>query len=323
MKNASGNNFSCSVDIQPRNTTQSNSLKSFEQNRVTFKSNTPGWLPSSGKNDNLVISFSDDDSGSDTEDHRHKKAFENKSNATRVDGNRRPPASSAVKVKNLQQTARNVSKAIPKKLSPSRTLTTTQNHGGANSWVSRPSSVDERSRVRNFSINKNIGSLERGDQGVGLRNSKLQDLRQQIALRESELKLKAAQQNKDLVVDSFENDHVGRLDKKEPDKKRLKVSGSYSHRLTTDGRQDIPATKSMVPAKEPRLEKSSLQDRNKVYRSQKDIPISRSESEIVKWDKQNGKQVHVLPENVPSVVKDGKIFVCSFKIRILTAFGMH
>ncbi|GAY45243.1 hypothetical protein CUMW_088050 [Citrus unshiu] len=303
VKNASGNNLSCTVDIQPRNTTQSNSLKSFEQNRVTFKSNTPGWFPSSGKNDNLVISFSDDDSGSDTEDHRHKTAFENKSNTTRVDGSGRPPTSSAVKVKNLQQTARNVSKAIPKKLSPSQTLTTTRNHGGANSWVSRPPSVDQRSQVRNFSIKKKLGSLECGDQ-VGLRNSKLQDLRQQIALRESELKLKAAQQNKDLVIDSCENYHLGRLDQKEPDKKRLKVSGSYSHRLTTDGRQDIPATKSTVPVKEPTPERSSLQDGNKVDRSQKDIPRSRIESEIVKWDKQNGKQVHVPPENVLSVVKD-------------------
>ncbi|KDO67695.1 hypothetical protein CISIN_1g000307mg [Citrus sinensis] len=303
VKNASGNNLSCTVDIQPRNTTQSNSLKSFEQNRVTFKSNTPGWFPSSGKNDNLVISFSDDDSGSDTEDYRHKTAFENKSNTTRVDGSGRPPTSSAVKVKNLQQTARNVSKAIPKKLSPSRTLTTTRNHGGANSWVSRPPSVDQRSRVRNFSIKTKLGSLECGDQ-VGLRNSKLQDLRQQIALRESELKLKAAQQNKDLVIDSCENYHLGRLDQKEPDKKRLKVSGSYSHRLTTDGRQDIPATKSTVPVKEPTPERSSLQDGNKVDRSQKDIPRSRIESEIVKWDKQNGKQVHVPPENVLSVVKD-------------------
>ncbi|KAL5733279.1 hypothetical protein ACOSQ2_032971 [Xanthoceras sorbifolium] len=323
-KTAVGNNISSSVDIQSRSSIQPNNQKNFEKNRVKFSGN-PGWLPNS-TNNNLVISFSDDDSGSGSEDSSHEKTFEIKADATAVKNSGRPPASSLIKSNKLRETARNVNKVMPKKLSSHRTFISSMSkaRGGANSRSAGLFSVEQGPRVRNFNpLNKNFGSQERGsDQEIGWKNSKLQDLRQQIALRESELKLKAAQQNKDLAVVScsdcnamnLSNDvarnyqstsaHVGQSEQKEPDRKRLKVSGSYTHWPISDCQREIAAAKSVMPAKEPTVKNSSLHDRNMVDRGQKDISISRVESSIAKLHKQDGKQIDDQSEQIPSAVKD-------------------
>ncbi|XP_031270397.1 uncharacterized protein LOC116128784 isoform X2 [Pistacia vera] len=324
VKNVSTNNLSSSIDIQSRTSIQPTNQKSFEKNRVKFKSGNPVWFPTSGSNNNLVISFSDGDSGSDSDDYQQEKTTATKSITTGLDSYGQPPAVSVVKTSKLHQNAKNVNKIIPKKLSSNRIFVSsmTKIHGGANSRA-----AEQGSRVRNINNpNKKLGSQERGfDPGVGLKNSKLQDLRQQIALRESELKLKAAQQNKDLAVVQCRDYHamnlgkeaarkyqlpsadVGQLERKVPDKKRLKVSGSYSHRITSDSHQEIPAAISIMPVKEPTLE-NSMRDRNKVDHIQKDIPVSRIESSIVKQHKQDDKRIDVLPENRPRSVKDGLTF---------------
>ncbi|KAK1571340.1 hypothetical protein Q3G72_015369 [Acer saccharum] len=323
-KTADGNNISSSVDNHSRSSIQPNNQKSFEKNRVTFSGNR-GWFPNS-TNNSLVISFSDDDSGSGSEDSMHGKTFEIKSDATVVKNSGRPPASSLIKSNKLRETARHVNKVMPQKLPSHRTFISSMSkaRGGANSKNAGLFSVEQGSRVRNFNtLNKSLGNQERGnDQEVGWKNSKLQDLRHQIALRESELKLKAAQQNKDLAVVSctdcnamnLSNDvarkyqstsaHAGQSEQKEPDRKRVKVSGSYTHRPTSDGQRKIAAAKSVMPAKEPTVENSSLHDRNMVDRGQKDIPTSRVELSIAKRNKQDGKRIDVLSEHMPSAVKD-------------------
>ncbi|XP_050899547.1 uncharacterized protein LOC127106286 [Lathyrus oleraceus] len=133
---------------------------------------------------------------------------------------------------------------MPKKLPSNRTIisSTTKipilNSKGAGSW-----SLGQGSRARNFStMNRTLASRERGrDQGAVSNDNKLQDLRHQIALRESELKLKTAQLSKEsaLVLGrdqnamSLKNDKTkknipvssgaAQLEPKEPDRKRMKL----------------------------------------------------------------------------------------------------
>ncbi|XP_044507926.1 uncharacterized protein LOC123227264 isoform X3 [Mangifera indica] len=320
VKTVSAGNPSSSIGIQSRTSIQPTNQKSFEKNRMKFKSGNPGWFPNSGLNNNLVISFSDGDSGSDTDDYQQEKTAVTKSNTTGVDSYEQRPAISVVKTRKIHQNTKNANKIIPKKLSSNRIFVSsiTKNHGGGNSR-----DAERGSRGRNFNNpKKNLGSQEHGfDLRVGLKNSKLQDLRQQIALRETELKLKAAQQNKDMAVVQCRKDNamnlgneaarkyqspsadVGQSEQKEPDKKRFKGSGSYSHQLTSDSLQEIPVATSIMPVKEPTLE-NSMHVRKKVDLIQKDISVSRRESSIVKQHKQDDKHIEAIPENVPRPEKD-------------------
>lgn len=329
-KAGSGNSHFGSVDKPPRTSIQPNNQKIFDKNRLTYKSGDIGRLTPSGTDDNLVISFSDDDSGSDSEDYGKEKATKSKSNVTAVEGSRQSNAFSGIKSNKFQQPARNVNPSVPKTLSTSRTFISSASKpsAGVNSRIVGPQAVEPRFRTRKVNtLPRSLGALDRGcDQGLGLKNSKLQDLRHQIALRESELKLKVAQQNKDMVAVSRKNHHamsldkeaprkyqspptVGQLEQKEPDMKRLKVGGSYSHRLISDGQpdsqQEILASKSTLPMKEPTLETQGLGNRNKVDRIQQEITKS-VESSFSKQLNQEDGGVHLLLETAPSAVRNGK-----------------
>ncbi|XP_062019871.1 uncharacterized protein LOC133736409 [Rosa rugosa] len=153
-----------SADIQCQTSKQPTSQKSNDANRVP----TPGWRPPrahSGPNNNLVISFSDDDSQSDSEEKERGKlkALQTKSNMARGNANGKPPISSLAKPNKLGQAARNVNKVMPKKLSMNGTfMTSMANIRGVNSRDSVPSSVEQGSRAGNFnSGNKNIVNRER------------------------------------------------------------------------------------------------------------------------------------------------------------------
>ncbi|XP_044512472.1 uncharacterized protein LOC123230349 isoform X2 [Mangifera indica] len=325
VKNVSANNLSSSVDIRSQTSIQPTNQKSFGKGRVKFKSGNPRWFPTSGSNNNLVISFSDGDSGSESDDYQQEKTAATITNTTGLDSYGQPTTLALMKPNKIHQNAKNVNKIIPK-LSSNHIYVSSETkiHGGASSRA-----AERRSQVRKFrNPNKNLGNQEHGlELGVGLKNSKLEDLRQQIALRENELKLKASQQNKDLAIVQCRDYHamnigneagrkhqspsadVGQLKRKEPDKKRLKVNGSYSHNMTSDSRQEIPAAILITPVEEPTLENSTC-GRNKVDRIQKDTPLSRIESSIVKQHKQDDKCIDVLPENRPRLVKDGLFCSC-------------
>ncbi|XP_057989550.1 uncharacterized protein LOC110638367 [Hevea brasiliensis] len=318
-----GTNPPNSADVQSRASVLPNNDKSFEKNWVPLKSANPGWHGPPGADTNLVVSFLDDDTGSESEDHRAEKALENKWNMAGVDGNQRPPSLLSERSSKLQQTAGNVSKIMAKKLSLSRTYisSTAKITGGAHCSSSVPSSVDQGSQVSVFNnMNRKFTSPEHGFiQGVGSNITKLWDFRQQIALRERELKLKAAQQNeesasvsgRDCTAVKLGSDTVGKynavsadvgqIEVKEPDGKRLKVSGSYSTQLASERRQEMLAVKSVLPLKEQAVESSTLQDRNTVDHNQKESPTRRAESSVVKWQKQDNKRVENSLENLPRV----------------------
>ncbi|KAL9365388.1 hypothetical protein Peur_043261 [Populus x canadensis] len=297
-------------------TSQPNNNKSFEKNRVPHISANPGKCASSGANDNLVIRFSDDESGSESED-RDDKPLKTKPNTTVVNGNGRLPSILPAKSSMSLQTSRNVN-SIPKKSSMSRTFNSsmTKINGVANSKGADSSSVGQGSQVKNInSIKRNLASQEHGiEQGVDLKSTKVQDLRQQIALRERELKLKAATQNKESgsVSDKCMNisssvtrksnaasSEVGQLAPEEPDRKRIKPDGSNSKHLNSDGQQKMLVEKSNLPSKDQALENSSLQDRNMGNCSKKERPTKRTESSVVKWERQD-RRVDISSAKLPA-----------------------
>ncbi|KAK4279916.1 hypothetical protein QN277_011615 [Acacia crassicarpa] len=288
-----------SSSIQLQKTMQSASLKSFNRNQLLPKSSM--WPAHPGTDKSLVISFSDDDSGSDSEDGKQDKAVESKANISRLDSNHKPPTSSSEKSYKLLNGARSVAKSVPKRspLNHSSFSSATRNRS-SNSKVARSFSVGQGPRSRNFyTLNKNVVSQERkNDQGVVSNNHKLQDLRQQIAMRESELKLKAAQQNKESTstlgrdhnaiklkgdttrkYNYSENAHLG---SKEPDKKRLKLDRSYAAPQAIQSQPEVPATNSVLPSKESALENCNLRERNKVNLGVKAAPLRMGEQLVVK-----------------------------------------
>ena len=331
-KSVSANNPATSIDIQARTSVQPRNHKGFEKNRVPFKSGSSGWFVPPGSNNNLVISFSDNDSGSDSEECRQENgsALQTKGDAVTVDGNKRPTAPSVRKSEMLERTIGTETKAVPKKVPLSRKVIQWTKTKGFNSRNAGPLLIEQGSRVGNFgALNKNLAKREREvSQGVFLNNSKLQDLRQQIAIRESELKLKSAQQNKEIVSQQSKETVSGsckdnnlmnlnngttrksrststdiqQSEPKDPNGKRLKVSGAYSRQLNSnvDDRQDVPTAKSLVGLKEPTSQSSGPLDRDKTDHRycEKEIPADRTQSNIVKWKKQDEKRSAVSLENL-------------------------
>ncbi|KAF7822312.1 uncharacterized protein G2W53_027767 [Senna tora] len=301
-----------------RKTVQSTSQKN---NQLPPKSSV--WPAHAGTDKNLVISFSDDDSGSDSEDYRQEKTVESKGNSSRLENNQKPPTSSLTKSYKLHNNARNVHKSAPKRLPVNQmSISSVTKILGPNSKGVGSLSLGQGSRARNFNtLNKNLASNERkNDQGVVSNNNKLQDLRQQIALRESELKLKAAQQNKEpgsvlgrdhnaikLKSDparKYTSSENAQLEPKEPDRKRLKLGKSHATTQVFGTQQEVPAAKSIFPSKESALDKYNLQERNKVDRGEKETSLSRGEPIVVK-SQGDDKCPDVSSKTMPSRPRNG------------------
>jgi hypothetical protein len=284
-------------------------------------------LAPSGADDSLVIRFfSDDESGSESED-GEDKSLKTKLNTTVVNENGRLPSTSSTKSGMSQQATRNVN-SIPKKSSMScsfnSSMTMTKTNRVANSRGAGSSSVGQGSQVKKFnSIKRNLANLEHGlELGVDLNSTKVRDLRQQIALRERELKLKAASQKKESPSVSGKDYkstnisiaaarksnaafyEVGQLAPKEPDRKRLKVGGSYSKQLNSDGQQKMLATTYNLPSKEQAPESSGLQDRNMDDYSQNERLMKVTKSSVVKWERQDCRRVDISSAKLPGGLKD-------------------
>ncbi|KAG5557702.1 hypothetical protein RHGRI_007823 [Rhododendron griersonianum] len=235
--------------IPSRPSVHPNSEKITEKNRAPF-------VP-------FVISFSDDESGSESGEFRQSKVSEAKGIAQGVDGNRRPPSSSMLKSQIVHQTPKNEGSSMPKKAALSRTFVSsmTKINGPRNGGHSL---VEQRSRVRNFNtLNKKLAAQENGgNHNIHLNTSKLQDLRQQIAIREKEIKLKSAQQSKETVSGSSRDYNVTDLgyeaskkrrvasaipfENRDPDKKRQKLSEPNPSQLISDVLQQQPHVQSDV-----------------------------------------------------------------------------
>ena len=285
------------VDIPSGTSAQLNYQKGTEKNRAPF-------VP-------FVISFSDDDSGSDSEEIRQSKALETKGNALGVDANRRPPASSLPKSQTLQRTTKVEARLMPKKLSLSRTsVSSIAKINGANSENGGRSLTEQRSRVTNLNIpnNRLVGQEHGGTQKT------------QIAIRENELKLKSAQQNKEIVSGSSRDynmtdsdndtdrkrratsaDFVPR-EKRDPEKKRLKLGEPQKSQLISD-----------VPSGNSLMEDGGQQRINESIHRGKEIPLGKMHSGATQQKKQNDT-LHLLSGSRSTGVKgcEGAAFFCLF-----------
>ncbi|KAE9615672.1 hypothetical protein Lalb_Chr04g0257831 [Lupinus albus] len=306
-----------SNNIQLQTTSQSTSHASLTKSKLP-----PKYCPCTdhvGSDENLVISFSGDDSRSD---------LEPKHNASRLGSNIKQRNSSLEKSNKLEQSARNSPKAMPKKLPLSRTfISSISKVGGSNNKGAGSMSLGQGSRARNFNpINKKLANRECGhDQGMISNDNKLHDLRHKIALRESELKLKAAQQlkesasipDRDHNAVKLKNDaarkytpvssEATQLEPKEPDAKRFKLSTSCGTPHVVGSQQEVAAKKSISISTDSTWDNCQPQERNKVDHSQNEIPLGRRESTIIRPQRQPDKHVDNSLQNMPCRSTDGDV----------------
>lgn len=299
-----------------RTTIKPISQKSIKKNQLPLKSSP--WTGHASDDKNLVISFSDDDSGSSD--------FEK--GTVRLERNVKRPNSSLEYSNKLQlpQKSRSLQKEMPKKLPSNRTFipSTTKipslNSKGAGSW-----SLGQGSRARNFNpMNRTLASREYGrDQGAVSNDNKLQDLRHQIALRESKLKLKTAQLSKESALvlgrdqnaTSLKNDKTKKnissssgavqLEPKEPDMKRMKLDKTHDTPQVVGGQQ-VPVVKSILPSKDSPCVNICPQERNMVDHNQKEIPSRGGESTIIKSQRQPDNHLVNPLQNMPCKAREGK-----------------
>ncbi|KAJ4830408.1 hypothetical protein Tsubulata_018084 [Turnera subulata] len=317
-------NTASTIASQAQTPVEQNNAMSFQKSRTTFKSPNHEWTAASGDKNNLVISFSDDDSASESEDHKQRKASEVIGNRGNLDSNQGPGSRLLAKFSKVQQPTNTVNKVIPKRSSLSHTLVSSMKNNpvGTNSIgvaaSTASASIEQGSRIRKFNTGKrNFSSQEHGlDQGRGLKNSaKLQDLREQIALRERELKLKAALLNKDAVSVSSRDCNAVNLghdvakksygtsgmEPKEPDRKRLKAGGSFSAMQTLYDQQDAVAAKTTLLSDGQLLGDNGYAVRNIADCTQRASHVGKMESSVIKQPKHDRKRVDISSENLPGI----------------------
>ncbi|XP_010534671.1 PREDICTED: uncharacterized protein LOC104810174 [Tarenaya hassleriana] len=211
-------------------------------------------------NENLVISFSDDDSGSEFDIKERAIAAKVQPKVVGMSGSGNRPMPSLAKSKGPNQIDRCINKALVHNVSSCHTFSHAANSKAANPPMAKPL---ESSKYVSASGKKLSKKEHLSVQVVGLNSYKLQDLRQQIARRESELKLKAAQPNKDAVNQNIDSARrltvvsadVKQLEPKEPAKKRLKVTGTDSTQPVLNDRVPVSAA---IPLEEPCVKTSRL-----------------------------------------------------------------
>ncbi|KAI3995318.1 hypothetical protein MKX01_032120 [Papaver californicum] len=227
----------------------------------------PGWSKPPLPDTNLVIRFSDGESESESEDNKPQKPLAKKDNITGVQSYKKPPTSSHTKTEMLQRTSSNQLKMMPKKVSLSRTFISSMTKiNGVNSKTPGSSSAGRVFQSRSSGPLTKIASSQEGEcsQSVRLNNSEADSLRQQIAIRENQLKVQLKsvlqRQEGDLGL-NHENSGTRLKDNaavqrrpasvsfsefspNEQAMKRLKLDKPNSGRLISDGEQEMgrPAT---------------------------------------------------------------------------------
>ncbi|KAF3555043.1 hypothetical protein F2Q69_00017660 [Brassica cretica] len=214
-------------------------------------------LPLRGNDNNLVIDFSDDDSGSESESKGRKQTPKIQPKGT-MPGNRNPSTLLQTKLKGPFQID---NRAVTKKAPSASTFGHAATSKAPNLVL--PKVIKKNSHTYERKVSKDT---PRPEQSVDPNSSKLQDLRQQIAQREQweiERKLKAVQTKKDNVNPKISqtrslvmvSGNGKQLEPNEPAKKRLKVGGNDTSQPVIDNR--VPAS-TAAPMKVPGIGKSLL-----------------------------------------------------------------
>ena len=216
-------------------------------------------LPLRGNDNNLVIDFSDDDNGSESETKGRKQVSKIQPKGT-MSWNRIPFTLLQTKLKGPFQID---NRAVAKKAPSASTF----GHAAASKApnLALPKVIRRNSHTYERKVSKDT---PRPEQIVDPNSSKLQELelRQRIAQREQweiERKLKAVQTKKDDVIPKISqtrslvmvSGNGKQLEPNEPAKKRFKVSGNDTSQPVIDSR--VPAS-TAAPMKAPAIGKSLL-----------------------------------------------------------------
>lgn len=205
----------------------------FKKKKTTFKSENNRNLSWHGKgsNDNLVISFSDDDSESGPEECRQENTLGEKVDMARAKMSSTPPQ---LQTEVLQHTLSTRAKQVWKKeyaCMPS--ISTNFKKPGTKDRGPLASLVDKELNIqRNSSIAKGSSSLENESQlSANLANKQLASLRRQIAVRENELRVQRenelrVQRENELRV---QRENEPRVQQKSTFQSKEIVSGLYSN----------------------------------------------------------------------------------------------
>ncbi|KAJ0887593.1 putative tetratricopeptide-like helical domain superfamily, zinc-finger domain-containing protein [Helianthus annuus] len=248
-------------------TVHPNKRKGTEKNRVPF-----------------VISFSDDDSGSDSEECKKGSTMESDEMTCGTVENRKFPTSMVTSRSQMVQQTSKINTKSPKKLSTSRTFVSSVNRVNGTKFKNGGSTfVGAKSHLKK----SNPPSIIKFGQNIHINSNKLQDLRQLIAIRENELKSKVGKPDKEVASSSKKNVQDMNLkniavksrnilervvvepkepekkrlavksrnilervivEPKEPEKKRLKVNESPRNVVVSVGQHDRPPSDSTVAA---------------------------------------------------------------------------
>ncbi|OWM70070.1 hypothetical protein CDL15_Pgr025919 [Punica granatum] len=302
-----GNNPLSSVSIPVQASVQQKSDKISLTNQLPPK-NVAARITAPKDNNNLVISFSDDESSS-SDDNGENKQFKNEGRIGATHGIRKPSTLTTERPKKYGKVARNVNQTMAKRPSLSRTfLPSLVKNQGANRRAD-----DLRSNI----VNKRMEGLDLGiDYGIGSKNLKLQDLRHQIALRESELKLRSAQLNRQPTsgarqesealnsskdsVRKLKSADVAEIGAKVPPSKRLKVGPSSYARQSVER----PVARSVSPPKASMLERSKAGRVDRVQK-QKAPSAGMTESSTVRSKRQDSERVVVASRGPDESKQDG------------------
>ncbi|KAI3897864.1 hypothetical protein MKX03_007082 [Papaver bracteatum] len=259
----------------------------------------PGWSKPPLPDTNLVIRFSDSESESDSEDNKPQKPLAKKDNITGVSAYKKPPTSPHTKPEVLQRTSSNQLKMMPKKVSLSRTFISSMTKiNGANSKT--PGSFSAAFQSRSSGPLNKTSSTQEGEcsQSVRLNNSEADSLRQQIAIRENQLKvqLKSVQQRQEGDSGLY-HEHSGtrlkdnaavqrrpasvsfsEFSPNEQAKKRLKPDKPNCDRLISDGEQEMRRPATELTSKLPMV----LRENNGIgcedlVRNSKEIHVGRTD----------------------------------------------
>lgn len=290
--------------VASRTSVQSNNRKSTEKNRVPF-----------------VISFSDDDSASDSEEHMKENTIGSDDITRGVMEKRKFPISVGNgNPQMLQKTTK-----IPKKLSVSRTFLSSMNR------VNGTSSKNNNGNT--FHIKKsNPPTKNKTGPNIHINSSKLQDLRQLIAIRENELKSKASSAIKNITAHMNSKstavrsrDSTELVEPKEPEKKRLKVNEPPTDTVMSIDQQDRPVIESTLVADVSAPESDGLKGRCDGSYSDKEtarssamqqtkkvknhnIPLTNlpSGTGIIRNSRRHNRNTNIVESSAPLVAKTAK-----------------
>ncbi|XXG80951.1 hypothetical protein AAC387_Pa09g1701 [Persea americana] len=292
------------VDRQLPTTIMLNQKKHSEMNPQAPKSSslhTSGRCAPSDANDNLVIRFSDDDSETDSEEHKKERTSERDNTGNRVNKYKSSAASLQLNKKILLPQSLQMA-TMSNKASSSRLFISSMNkiHGPNFRGLSAAPVPREAQIQRHVPFIRSSTGQERGSvQGVNSTATELESLRQQIARRENELKLqrKSIPQTKDIFPSSDRDCHGTKLGSrttkmsrsassdavglipKEQERKRLKRDEHSHSQPSAEGQPQMPKNvhESALKFRERVLEKSCcMKDHNPVSCSQytKAVPIA-------------------------------------------------